>query len=119
MVLSHSFSEKLLRLQYVFSADFKWEIVISLTDIDECTTKTHNCSENATCTDTAGSFVCECKAGFTGNGTYCQGKANAVTCSSEDSIAISDAMQIFSYGNDQFLKNNDIWIMISICLKFA
>ncbi|XP_065193055.1 fibrillin-2-like [Sycon ciliatum] len=30
------------------------------------------CSVNATCSDVAGSFVCMCFSGYTGNGTYCQ-----------------------------------------------
>ena len=52
---------------------------ISLTDIDECAMKTHNCNvDNATCIDTTGSFSCECKAGFTGNGIECQGTTNVL-----------------------------------------
>ena len=44
-------------------------------DIDECTEETHNCHEmsNATCTDTDGSFYCNCTEGFGGNGTFCDG----------------------------------------------
>lgn len=41
------------------------------TDIDECMTQTDNCDENATCTNTIGSFTCECNAGWEGNGTTC------------------------------------------------
>jgi hypothetical protein len=47
---------------------------ISYLDIDECATGTHNCHANATCTDTSGSYTCTCLAGFTGNGTYCEGR---------------------------------------------
>ena len=43
-------------------------------DIDECSESRHNCDVNAACTDTKISFNCTCHAGFTGNGTYCQGK---------------------------------------------
>ena len=42
-------------------------------DIDECAMKTDNCSLNATCNNTEGSFNCTCKPGFTGNGFSCTG----------------------------------------------
>ena len=41
------------------------------TDDDECTANTDNCDENATCTNTAGSFTCTCKDNFTGDGITC------------------------------------------------
>lgn len=34
-------------------------------DIDEC--KNNACGKNAICTDTDGSYECECKAGYMGN----------------------------------------------------
>ena len=34
---------------------------------------TDNCNDNATCTDTEGSFTCMCNAGFTGDGVMCAG----------------------------------------------
>ena len=42
-------------------------------DIDECVTSTHNCSESADCTNTNGSFTCQCKEGYTGDGIECGG----------------------------------------------
>ena len=46
-----------------------------ISDIDECYKNTHNCSKrNATCANTAGSFICSCKPGFTGDGQNCRGK---------------------------------------------
>ena len=41
--------------------------------MDECSSSSHNCSENATCTNTAGYFNCSCKPGYTGDGRVCSG----------------------------------------------
>jgi len=43
-------------------------------DLNECTLGTHNCDTKAICTNTPGSYNCTCKTGYSGNGTYCQGK---------------------------------------------
>ncbi|XP_068757793.1 thrombospondin-type laminin G domain and EAR repeat-containing protein-like [Montipora capricornis] len=51
-------------------------------DIDECNTGSHDCNENAICTNTAGNFNCTCKPGFTGDGrpcTDCTSKLNYFT----------------------------------------
>merc|ERR1711881_168936 len=40
-------------------------------DVDECTTGSHTCSSDATCTNTEGSFTCTCKTGYTGDGFTC------------------------------------------------
>ncbi|XP_022807921.1 uncharacterized protein LOC111344916 [Stylophora pistillata] len=40
-------------------------------DINECSTKTHNCDVNAECNNTEGSFNCSCKVGFNGDGKKC------------------------------------------------
>jgi len=44
------------------------------TDTNECEQELDVCHLNATCTDTDGSYVCECLSGFTGNGFHCSGK---------------------------------------------
>ncbi|PFX12944.1 Angiopoietin-related protein 3 [Stylophora pistillata] len=46
------------------SADF-------ISDINECV-KNHNCSENANCTNTEGSYNCSCNPGFSGDGHGCE-----------------------------------------------
>ena len=46
----------------------------STADIDECAMDTDNCSENAICTNTPGSFICICYIGYVSNGTACVGK---------------------------------------------
>ena len=41
-------------------------------DIDECNWNT--CDLNATCTNTIGSYMCDCFSGFSGDGKDCYGK---------------------------------------------
>ena len=59
------------------SLDFSLLLVIVLTqfvlDIDECS-GINMCSEDADCTNTDGSYVCNCKSGFSGDGLSCSGK---------------------------------------------
>ena len=47
----------------------------NLIDIDECITITPNCSHNAQCVDTLGSYQCQCTNGYAGDGYDCTGKA--------------------------------------------
>ena len=44
-------------------------------DIDECTSQTHDCSPNGECTNLEGSFNCECRPGFTGDGKIYNGRS--------------------------------------------
>ena len=44
-------------------------------DIDECSSSSHDCHQNATCVNTAGHYDCICKPGLTGNGRNCSGEA--------------------------------------------
>ena len=46
-------------------------MVMYILDIDECNLTIHNCDINAVCTDSVGSFECECNHGYSGNGTHC------------------------------------------------
>ena len=41
---------------------------------DECRSGDHNCSENALCTNTYGSYACTCKQGYSGDGHTCKRK---------------------------------------------
>ena len=43
-------------------------------DIDECSTGLNNCSYNANCSNTDGSFECHCKSGYVGDGFICIGE---------------------------------------------
>ena len=56
---------------------FLKNIVIVL-DIDECSNDTlNNCDINASCMDIEGSYLCMCDIGYTGNGSFCDGKSKS------------------------------------------
>jgi hypothetical protein len=44
-------------------------------DINEC--EDYPCHQNATCTNSIGSFECDCNEGFNGTGFVCEGKISA------------------------------------------
>ena len=48
-------------------------VLLPSSDIDECALSLSNCSSNATCSNTVGSYTCTCKQGFSGNGRNCTG----------------------------------------------
>ena len=48
-------------------------------DVDECQTAKHNCDSNAECTNTDGTFTCQCKNGFSGDGVQCRGLFGALS----------------------------------------
>ena len=48
--------------------------IFIFSDIDECAdSRDNNCSSNANCSDTIGSYACTCKVGYTGDGFTCEG----------------------------------------------
>lgn len=44
------------------------------TDMNECALNLASCAQDAECVNTVGSFACQCKDGFTGDGEICLGK---------------------------------------------
>ena len=65
-------------MSLLFNIDIDWSVMMSLLfniDIDECqVVGGHNCSENATCADTHGSYSCTCNPGYEGTGIKCLSK---------------------------------------------
>ena len=53
---------------------FLWQTTLDFfTDINECTTSAHDCHAEAICSNTDGSFTCNCNQGYTGDGEHCAG----------------------------------------------
>ena len=48
--------------------------LLSLSDINECSSSSHSCDVNAVCSNTEGSYTCSCKPGYLGDGKSCVGK---------------------------------------------
>ena len=61
-----------------------------ISDIDECEGEVHNCSSNAVCNNTKGSYNCTCKPGYEGDGDNCTGNFfhNFVILHTIESIAV-------------------------------
>ena len=52
-------------------------VCIHLTDINECDSD-NECSTFANCEDTEGSYSCNCKEGYQGDGYACSGKLDKI-----------------------------------------
>lgn len=59
-------------------------LFLTVADLDECSTHTHNCDVNADCINTVGSYSCTCKAGYSGDGQTCTGKKQTKTPTSQE-----------------------------------
>ena len=58
---------------YIYVCLHTSEFNMKFTDIPECEREIDDCDANATCTNTFGSYVCNCNTGFTGDGVMCTG----------------------------------------------
>ncbi|CAK8688435.1 unnamed protein product [Clavelina lepadiformis] len=76
-------------------------------DVDECSLYTHDCDENALCTNTVGSFKCVCKEGYTGDGVTCENialRAEPSDCTGKTS-AIIEGMEYQLFQNRQTFQD--------------
>jgi len=51
--------------------------------MNECAMGTHNCDENASCTDTYYGWACDCNDGWTGSGQECKNVASDCAAGTE------------------------------------
>ena len=65
--------------QYLYG-DIEDEESAVCVDINECSTGTHTCDVNAICVNEPGNFACQCKAGYTGDGSHCKSKHAFKVC---------------------------------------
>ena len=57
-----------------------------LLEIDECLNDP--CDSNATCSNTAGSYICECNTGFSGSGFNCTSMTDTLLCFTRTMITL-------------------------------
>ena len=60
-------------------------------DLDECEFRRYSCDINAECKNTIGSYECQCRDGYHGNGRICNGSVSykyntalSITCLTSD-----------------------------------
>lgn len=70
---TYLFSLSLLFSTFPISDPMSCLYVNYLTDIDECTSKKHNCHVQSMCNNTIGGFMCTCNDGYWGDGITCKG----------------------------------------------
>ena len=61
---------KFMLLVYVWENQFIIFFLFIL-DINECHNNSSGCHENTICINTDGSYTCQCKDGYVGNGARC------------------------------------------------
>ena len=70
-------------------------IIVAL-DLNECELDIHNCDEQATCTNSQGSYSCTCNKGWTGDGFGCDGIQPSIFKQSFHSLNNTHMFNIFT-----------------------
>jgi hypothetical protein len=86
--------------------------ILIISDIDECSHGNHTCHANATCTNTAGSYDCQCRSKHVGDGRSCTG-IHIDLSTSRSRIASGEAARstCFACRNLDLIKNSDAKII--------
>lgn len=75
-----------------------WSIDTSfISDDDECKLGTDKCHDDAECTNTVGSYTCQCLEGFTGDGKTCIGSERIPLIYSHIILPIRDSELMYLY----------------------
>ena len=67
-----------------------------VSDINECEGGAYNCSSNAVCMNTKGSYNCTCKSGYEGDGNNCTGDIFVIK-----SFCIASKALLFLFFHDE------------------
>ena len=73
---------------------------VEFSDIDECALETHSCAAaGGVCTNTAGSYDCDCVSGYSGDGSVCESdKRVSLLSSANGSLSADPAGATVSHG---------------------
>jgi cysteine-rich repeat protein len=71
-------------------------------DIDECVSGADDCSDNAACTNTPGSFTCACDPGFSGDGVTCTLPVTSLVIGSVHACALFTNGSVKCWGGSQY-----------------
>ena len=73
---------------------------VEFSDIDECALETHSCAaEGGVCTNTAGSYDCDCVSGYAGDGSVCESdKRVSLLASANGSLSADPNRATVSHG---------------------
>ena len=78
--------------------------------MDECSNGQHNCHRMAQCSNTNGSFLCECNAGFVGNAiTICELEFHTLS----EMQPISNALSGSSFSQNVQYDDDDVIVLIN------
>ena len=92
---------------------------VEFSDIDECALETHSCAaEGGVCTNTAGSYDCDCASGYSGDGYVCESdKRVSLLAVANGSLSASPAEATVSHGTTvTFTATPDAGYEVSVWL---
>ena len=88
--------------------------------MDECTDGTHNCDDptRAFCINTDGSYTCECKEEFTGDGTHCVMVCSQICLSSLNLASNSICFKKIIIISRHKIARNIVYLLASVFCKY-
>jgi len=82
------------------------------TDVNECAVDNGGCSSNADCTNTPGSFTCDCVPGYIGDGLSCSGIITSTYFAPFLPATLINCETIFTVNVKKVYDINDSFAMI-------